>query len=60
MFIAILDINECRLNPCHLNADCNNNEGSYTCTCKTGYTGDGVNSCTGNIMISCKEVYDTF
>jgi hypothetical protein len=52
MFIAILDINECRLNPCHLNADCNNNEGSYTCTCRTGYTGDGVNSCTGNIMIS--------
>ena len=32
--------------PCHANATCNNTEGSYTCTCNSGYYGDGV-SCNG-------------
>jgi len=42
------DIDECAENNggCHAQAVCNNTEGSFTCTCKQGYTGDGFN-CTG-------------
>ncbi|XP_073250379.1 uncharacterized protein [Porites lutea] len=41
------DINECetRRHHCSSNAFCNNTKGSYICTCKPGYTGNGVN-CT--------------
>ena len=42
-----VDINECGgTNDCHANATCNNTIGCYTCTCDTGFTGDGEN-CTG-------------
>jgi len=42
------DIDECAENNggCHAQAVCNNTEGSFTCTCNPGYTGDGFN-CTG-------------
>jgi len=42
-----VDINECESNTdnCNENADCTNTEGSFTCSCNPGYTGDGV-SCT--------------
>ena len=42
------DINECEAGKhnCHANANCNNTKGSLVCTCKPGYSGDGV-SCTG-------------
>ena len=30
------------------NAICLNNEGSYTCVCASGYTGDGFSSCIRN------------
>ena len=48
----IADINECgsNLNNCHDNAQCNNTEGSFTCSCNPGYTGDGVN-CTSKMLI---------
>ncbi|XP_048589459.1 fibrillin-1 [Nematostella vectensis] len=39
-----IDIDECavsRDSPCDKNAECNNTVGSYKCTCKPGYTGDG-------------------
>jgi hypothetical protein len=46
-FYFIPDINEClTISPCNGNATCNNTEGSYTCTCNTGYSGDGV-TCDG-------------
>ena len=43
-------INECETGKhhCDSNAFCNNTNGSYICTCKPGYTGNGVN-CTGKI-----------
>ena len=33
---------------CSSDAFCNNTHGSFACTCKPGYTGDGQ-KCTGNI-----------
>ena len=32
---------ECATTPCDSNASCSNSDGSYSCTCNTGYTGDG-------------------
>jgi len=43
------DINECEsgeLNNCDTNAECTDTEGSYTCSCNTGYSGNGY-TCTG-------------
>ena len=38
------DFDECSLDPspCDENSDCSNSEGSYSCTCKTGFTGNGA------------------
>ena len=33
----------CAQNNCHTDADCTNNLESFTCTCKYGFVGDGVN-----------------
>ena len=42
-----IDIDECYAgNECSANALCHNLHGSYNCTCKEGYYGDGKN-CTG-------------
>ncbi|CAH3152036.1 unnamed protein product, partial [Pocillopora meandrina] len=42
------DIDECQKNThdCHLNATCQNTNGSFVCTCSFGFNGDGRN-CTG-------------
>ena len=47
------DINECEQSPsvCDENAECENIIGSYKCTCRTGYTGNGK-ECTGT-PLSC-------
>ena len=47
----ISDIDECagEAHNCSSNAVCNNTRGSYNCTCKPGYEGDG-NNCTGNFF----------
>ena len=54
----ISDINECEgiTHNCSSNADCNNTQGSYNCSCKPGYTGNGWN-CKGNQYI---KVFGTF
>ena len=38
------DIDECSADPspCDKNAECSNADGSYSCTCRTGFTGDGT------------------
>ena len=42
------DIDECTENKdnCDVNATCMNSDGSFSCTCDTGYTGNGA-SCSG-------------
>ena len=54
MYIIYTDVNECELgvDTCHENATCFDvvgGEGSFNCTCNTGYTGNG-SSCTGESM----------
>ena len=46
--LVVLDIDECateRDNCDRLNGICNNTEGSFECSCNTGYIGDGI-SCS--------------
>ena len=45
----IVDIDECASgnHSCHTNANCTNTDGSFICTCNSGYTGNGTN-CLGN------------
>jgi len=44
------DINECDLetHTCHSNANCTDTDGSFNCTCREGFEGDGFN-CTGKL-----------
>ena len=50
-FFLAQDIDECyTANLCHQNATCNNTKGSYNCTCKGGFKGDGRINCTGKIL----------
>ena len=44
--LIFLDIDECLTNPCHVNASCMDNEGSFVCQCHAGYSGNGFN-CSG-------------
>ena len=48
LVLFFLDIDECSASPsvCDINANCSNARGSYSCTCKAGFTGDGKN-CQG-------------
>ena len=48
IYTLFLDIDECTENThgCDTtNADCTDTDGSYTCACKIGWTGDGF-TCT--------------
>ena len=46
--LVFLDIDECSFNPCDVNANCTDNEGSFDCQCKHGFSGDGLN-CTSKV-----------
>ena len=51
-YTCFVDVNECITGDhnCDANADCNNTEGSFECTCKPGYSGNGVD-CTGDYIL---------
>ena len=51
MRLNLADINECieGTSNCSADAVCNNTKGSYNCTCKQGYYGDGNICRLGNI-----------
>lgn len=41
---------------CSYHAICNNTEGSFNCSCRDGFSGDGI-SCTGNYHeMSCSPI----
>ena len=48
-----IDINECMNipSPCHINATCNDTDGSYVCTCIDGYSGNGTTNCTSTFFV---------
>ena len=48
--IFLLDINECSasLPICDVNANCSNRNGTFVCSCKVGYSGDGM-TCVGKL-----------
>ena len=52
MFYYFPDIDECSKNgsPCSENAKCFNNDGSFTCICKDGFTGNGT-VCLGKLTL---------
>ena len=54
MRLNVADINECieGTSDCSADAVCNNTKGSYNCTCKPGYSGDG-RTCEGKSYQSC-------
>lgn len=43
------DIDECFSDPCHPNASCENMISSFTCTCVSGYSGNGF-QCIGEYV----------
>ena len=55
--LFVLDINECSTgnDDCHINATCLNTEGSFTCSCNMGYTGNG-RDCAGTLFYWVTEV----
>ena len=55
-----IDVVECTAfrDVCGANTDCHNTDGSYTCICKAGYTGDGK-ICSGKDLFYLKLIVFT-
>ena len=47
VFIELLDIDECYSDQhdCDVNAECINTDGSFNCSCRDGYMGNGTSCC---------------
>ena len=60
-FIFYTDVNECMndQHTCDLHANCTNTDGSYTCACIDGYTGDG-NICFGKYIDVFEKLFSIF
>ena len=56
-FSLSIDIDECTANPCDANAACLNTNGSFECTCRPGFDGDGK-VCKGKKQVTCERVGD--
>ena len=56
--VVISDLDECVTGSyaCDLNAVCQNTVGSYTCSCKAGYTGD-EETCQGEMFTITKAMH---
>ncbi|XP_078357531.1 microfibril-associated glycoprotein 4-like isoform X1 [Oculina patagonica] len=54
------DVDECTqgIDECHVNATCNNTQGSYNCTCKDGFNGDGFTCQAVKLNKSCAELLE--
>jgi len=54
----ITDIDECEMGTdiCDENANCTDTIGSFSCTCNSGYSGDGVN-CLSEFLFDLKVHY---
>lgn len=54
--VSNVDIDECDVltDNCDNNAMCTNNIGGFTCTCLSGFDGDGV-TCSGKTIIQTIE-----
>ena len=57
LFLLLTDIDECQdgSHSCHQQATCTDTEGSYSCTCQTGFTGNG-SMCTGMYHLQLRKV----
>ena len=57
VFCIFPDLDECTTNSfdCAPNAACQNTEGSYACSCKSGYKGNGK-ICNGNKLIMITQI----
>lgn len=48
--LGCADVDECSAaggGPCHADATCVNTPGRFYCECKPGFSGDGINTCSG-------------
>ncbi len=52
-----LDIDECLNNPCHHNASCTDNEGSFDCQCNAGFSGDGISNCASKCQTTWNIIF---
>ena len=50
--LSVIDIDECSASipVCDVNANCQNTRGSYVCSCKAGFIGDGK-TCAGESLV---------
>ena len=49
--ILVADVDECTtdIHNCDVNAVCTDTDGSFTCSCNSGYSGDGT-TCTSKLF----------